>query len=118
MVTIEEYKAKLKKKVVVPSGLELTIRRMPLRVVVQLFEIMPTVTRGRTADDLARDPEYLRKLPELIELVLPECVEEIPEKLNVDELLPDDAMALLGEIFDFSGLSEEAAQRRERFRRK
>lgn len=109
-VNIEEYKKSVRKKVKLPSGLELTVRRMSLRTFIQLYDVWPV------KEPDPRDPTFIKLLPQILEIVLPACVEEIPEQLEIDDLAPGDAMELLTAIFEFSGLTAEEMKRRRKFR--
>lgn len=109
-MNIEEYKKNVRKKVKLPSGLELTIRRMSLRTFVQLYDVWPV------KEPDPRDPTFIKLLPQILEIVLPACVEEIPEQLDVDDLAPGDAMELLTEIFEFSSLTAVEMSKQRKFR--
>jgi len=110
MTSIEEYKKAVRKKITLPSGLELTLRRMSLKTFINLFDILPSGAPDPT------DPRFIHALPEILEVVLPACIEEIPSQLEVDDLTPGDAIALVTAIFEFSGLTGEELESRRKFR--
>jgi len=120
---IEEYRKKMLKEVTLPSGFNVTIRKLPLSAVTKMSKLFKF--KG-VATNIPRD-ELMEHMDELIEILIPQCVvrprivTENPAPkgaLSLQELEWSDSLAIIDEIIEFGGLSEEDAKARKFFRGK
>ena len=114
----EEYRKNQKKVVMLSSGFTCRIRKMPPESYAKLLGLIP---EGATPEESTR---ILReKLEEVAKAVIPDSVEEprivlddpTPEALSVKELSGSDIYELLTQIYEFSGITGVAAEKRRSF---
>jgi len=121
VTSADEYRARQRKIVTLPSGFVFEIRKMSPLTFAEMFELVgasPNDPQG-VAEEKVRENVY-----EILKLVIPKCVvspkislEATDEDvLALEDLDMDDFFALLDEISTFSGLGAEDMEERQSFR--
>jgi len=122
-LTLKEYVEKTRKDITLPSGLPVTIRKLPPRLLFKLFSALPV---GKTAKEIADTPVLREQFPRLVEEMLPACFvkpkvtlepTEKDGELYIDDMYPDDVFFAIEAIFRHSGITAERLKERESFRR-
>jgi len=108
----EEYAKLSKKKFKAPSGAVFEIKALGARPMVALLAMLPE--DGLPEDQIVR---FMREnLSELLEQVIQPGI--VAPKIDNEDIIYADAIALLNEIMVLSGLSAEGAAKDESFRKK
>jgi len=111
-----EYRRRTTKIITVPSGFQFVIRKVPAKTLMKLMSLY----EGKPNTD-----EAMRKiLPDVLKVLLPDCVAhpkvvlENPQgnEILLDEIEARDAIELVTQITNFSGLTGPMALERETFR--
>ena len=117
----KEYLAQQRKMVTLPSGFVFEIRKMPPMVYARMKDLIGV---GPNDSPEGIEEKVEKGQQEMMELVVPRCVvrtkivleNPAEDELSLDDLEIEDFLALLEEISEFSGISEEGIQERESFR--
>lgn len=123
IISAKDYKVSTRKIVVLPSTAVFRIKKMPPRV---LAQVLALTGAGMTEEEIGEKMQ--ENLMELLDIVLPECViepqivgqgaEANDDQLSINDLGMGDAQALLMQIMDHSGFSQEDMDELQSFRRK
>jgi len=134
VTTSKQYRAGKTKEVELPSVLEdgghpvFVIRKVPTKILIKLLsaldvKITPDVEaaqlEGQVKEKL-KDVDLGKLTADFLAEIIPVCVVEPKISLDendkdaifIDDLDPEDGLALFDEIFKFQGLTEEAAKER------
>ena len=114
-MSVEEYR-KRNTKVIEIDGFKWTIRKMTVSCLAKLTALYEKPSQT--------DEELRRMLPDVVKVLLPECVVEPKISSNptegclcIDEIDAKTAMELVTQITEFSGITGPAARERETFRK-
>jgi len=119
---VSEYKKSLEKVVTLPSGLQVKIKKASIQTIAELTQKL-----GGKGINVARakPEEVTEHLSDIIKVLVPKCTvepnivnEATEDQLSIHDLTWEDGVELVTQIFEHSGLTEERAQERSRFRKK
>jgi len=119
---VSEYKKSLEKVVTLPSGLKVKIKKASIQTIAELTQKL-----GGKGINVARakPEEVTEHLSDIIKVLVPRCTVEPhivneagEDRLSIHDLTWEDGVELVTQIFEHSGLTEERAQERSRFRKK
>ena len=121
IVSARAYKSTKKKIVTLPSGFKFEIRKVPPSVYGDILAILDVSNVGpNEATTLSQ-----KHLVDILKIIIPRCVvrpkivvecTDDEDVLCLDDLDYADGFALLDHIYEFSGITAEAAKNREKFR--
>ena len=122
-MSLAQYKKGSQHTFHLPSGLKVTIRKIPPTVLFSLFKNVPT---NKSAKEIADTPALREQFPRLVKEMLPACFVS-PKivtgqtskdgELSIDDVYPDDVFVAIDTIFKHSGLTAEEMEKRKSFRK-
>ena len=90
-MSVAEYRRRVYKEVLCPSGMTWKIRKMPATILLETIALIPPGSPVDSPDDVSTNPEFREQLPGLLMKVIPACC--VKPKVTLDPEGGDDKTA-------------------------